>query len=235
MDSFPLTQDFLEKNRDFFSANVMPGPNPLYLVEYLLSKMDIQPGMRILDMGCGTGLTSIFLAKYFAVTVFATDLWIDATDNRKRFQAMEVADRVFPMHAEAHSLPYAEDFFDAAISVDSYHYYGTSETYFPGTFARLVRNGGQYGIICPGLAREITSIPQELIPYWDCSTFNTFYTFHTCDWWTHLWTKTDLVDISSSGLMPNGKAIWRETADFELHDADKEDLIQIVYMVGRRK
>ena len=76
-------------------------------------------------MGCGTGLTSIFLAKEFGVTVFANDLWINPTDNYRRFVEMGVDDKVFPIHAEAHALPYADNFFDAAISIDAYHYFGT--------------------------------------------------------------------------------------------------------------
>ena len=36
--------------------------------------------MKILDLGCGKGLTSIFLAKEFGVQVYATDLWITAAE-----------------------------------------------------------------------------------------------------------------------------------------------------------
>ena len=49
--------------------------------------------------------------------MFANDLWINATENLKRFEEAGVADKVFPIHAEAHALPYANGFFDAAISV----------------------------------------------------------------------------------------------------------------------
>jgi len=36
--------------------------------------MNLKPGMRVLDMGCGAGFTSIILAKECGVTVFANDL-----------------------------------------------------------------------------------------------------------------------------------------------------------------
>jgi len=39
--------------------------------------------MRVLDLGCGKALSSIFLAKEYGTQVWATDLWISATDNRK--------------------------------------------------------------------------------------------------------------------------------------------------------
>ena len=41
--------------------------------------------MRVLDLGCGKGLTSIFIAKEFDVEVYAVDLWLSATENYERF------------------------------------------------------------------------------------------------------------------------------------------------------
>ena len=79
----------------------MMGPNVLWLTEALSQGMHLQPGMRVLDLGCGQALSSIFLAKEFGVQVWATDLWIGATDNWQRIAATDVADRVFPIHANA--------------------------------------------------------------------------------------------------------------------------------------
>jgi cyclopropane fatty-acyl-phospholipid synthase-like methyltransferase len=61
------------------------GPNPLQLAEELCTNMKLSPGMKVLDMGCGKGLTSIFFAKEFGVTVFANDPWIDPTENLESF------------------------------------------------------------------------------------------------------------------------------------------------------
>ena len=33
---------------------------------------------------------------------------------------------VTPIHAEAHTLPFAADFFDAIVSLDAYQYFGTA-------------------------------------------------------------------------------------------------------------
>jgi cyclopropane fatty-acyl-phospholipid synthase-like methyltransferase len=35
------------------------GPHPLWLLESLADALSIRPGMRVLDLGCGTALTSI--------------------------------------------------------------------------------------------------------------------------------------------------------------------------------
>lgn len=107
----------------------------------------------MLDMGSGKALSSIFLARGFGVQVWATDLWIPAADNLGRVQEAGLEDLVFPVHAEAHALPFAAGFFDAAVSVDAYHYFGTDDLYL-GYFARFVRPDVQIGMdhsICPCL------------------------------------------------------------------------------------
>jgi len=47
----------------------------LWLAESLSRAMALGPGMRVLDLGCGKALSSIFLAKEFGATVYATDWW----------------------------------------------------------------------------------------------------------------------------------------------------------------
>jgi SAM-dependent methyltransferase len=133
------------------------GPNVLWLTESLTQVMKLEPGMRVLDMGCGRAISSIFLAKEFDVEVWATDLWIAASDNMECIQNAGVEDRVFPVHAEAYSLPFARDFFDAIVSMDAYHYYGTDDLYIGGHFAHLVKPRGQIGIVVPGLTQELPS------------------------------------------------------------------------------
>ena len=92
------------------------GPNALWLTESLTEVMTIEPGMNVLDLGCGRAMSSIFLAREFGARVWATDLWIPATENQERIVEAGVADLVTPIHAEAHTLPFAAGFFDASIT-----------------------------------------------------------------------------------------------------------------------
>src|SRR5262249_7842204 len=39
------------------------GPHALWLLESLTEVLPIDPGMRVLDLGCGRAMTSIFLAR----------------------------------------------------------------------------------------------------------------------------------------------------------------------------
>ena len=83
------------------------GPNALWLTEWLCRDMALRPGMRVLDMGCGKCLSSVFLAKEFGVQVWATDLWIGATDNWQRIRKDGLERQIFTIHAETYAMPYA--------------------------------------------------------------------------------------------------------------------------------
>lgn len=201
MKDYPRTSKY---DRNWIMDNRM-GPNPILLMEELCGNLDLRPGMKVLDMGCGKGLTSVFLAREYGVTVFANDLWVGATDNLRRFEEAGVADRVFPIHAEAHALPYAEGFFDAAVSVDSYHYYGACEWYFPMIYAKLVKPGGQLGFVSPGYTREFEQgTPETLREFADGSMF----TFHSNAWWRSLWEKTGLVETLACYDIEDAHGIW---------------------------
>src|SRR6187397_1698981 len=110
-------------------ANASGGANSLWLTEWLATALDLRPGMRVLDLGCGRATSSIFLAREFGLQVWATDLWCSASENLSRIRDAGLEDRVFPIHADARSLPFANGFFDAVISIDSYFYYGTDDLY----------------------------------------------------------------------------------------------------------
>ena len=60
-DDYPLSSKY---DPGWIFENQM-GPNALWLTEWLCQEMDLQPGMRVLDMGCGKALSSILLAREF--------------------------------------------------------------------------------------------------------------------------------------------------------------------------
>ena len=122
--------------------------------------------MRVLDLGCGRAMSSIFLRREFGVQVWATDLWFSASENLQRIRDAGVEDGVFPIHADARSLPFAAEFFDAIVSIDSFFYYGTDDLYL-NYLARFVKPGGPVGIAGAGLMREIDgAIPAHLREWW---------------------------------------------------------------------
>lgn len=236
------------------------GPNPLWLVEWLARDMKITPDMVVLDMGCGKALTSIFLAKEFGCTVFANDLWIPAEENLSRIKQHNLQRRVFPIYAEAHALPYAKDFFDAIVCIDAYEYFGTDDMYL-AYFGKLVKPGGQIGIVVPGWSREL----QGIKPFWPPSCpLEEYPCFHTAAWWSEHLGESSLVKVEKCDYLPEGKKIWMDSAvamyetkkiiraedgsspeavkkeldfwkgDIDFLEADKEDLSALIRIIVRR-
>ena len=240
LPQFPMSAKY---DPEWICQNQM-GPCSLWLCEFLMEKMALKPGMRVLDMGCGKGMTSIFLAKEYGVTVFANDLWISATDNFKRFQDTGLEDMITPIHAEAHKLPYADEFFDAVISIDSYQYYGTDALYLD-YISRFLKTGGQIGIVVPALTREFDDggAPDYMLPHWDWS----MYSFHSPQWWSRLWRFSQSIEVEISDLLPNGFDIWLRweeigkltfnsdrNGDLELLKADRGNYLTFGRTVGRK-
>jgi SAM-dependent methyltransferase len=190
------------------------GPNPLWLVEWLCEVLPLRPGMRVLDLGCGRAATSIFLAREFDVQVWATDLWITPDHNYGRAAAAGVADRVFPIRAEAHALPFARGFFDAAISIDAWQYFGTDALYL-NYLSRFVAPAAPIGVVCVGLTQPLEEVPAHLREpqsngkvFWEESCWS----FQTADWWQRLWQRSDRVTGVRADVLPDG---WRHWRDFE--------------------
>src|ERR1041384_3185629 len=130
-------------------AGVSGGANALWMTEWLASALDLRPGMRVLDLGCGRAASSIFLRREFGVQVWATDLWFNVSENFQRIRDAGADDGVFPLHAAARSLPFPAEFFDAIVSIDSFPYYGTDDSYL-NYLARLVKPDGLIGIAGAG-------------------------------------------------------------------------------------
>jgi SAM-dependent methyltransferase len=227
------------------------GPNVLWLAEWLGEKMELKPGMRVLDMGCGKALSSIFLAKEYGVKVWANDLWISAAENWQRIKEAGLENQVCPIHAEAHDLPYAEGFFDAIVSLDSYQYYGTDDLYLP-YFQKFLKPGGQIGIVVPGLVKDFNGpVPEHLTrkqksggTFWvdEC------WCFHTAAWWQNLWGRTSSIEDVAADVLPDGLKHWLQYEN-ACHEAgtlmfpseaptleeDAGRYLALIRVVGRKK
>ena len=57
-----------------FYHSLFMGPNPVKLEEELLLDNKIPENARVMDLGCGRGVTSLFLVKEYGFRVWAVDL-----------------------------------------------------------------------------------------------------------------------------------------------------------------
>ena len=203
LKEFPLSSKY---NPEWIMASVSGGANPLWLTEWLASRLNLRPGMRVLDLGCGRAMSSIFLHKEFGVQVWAVDMLFSVSENYQRIRDAGVEDGVFPIHADARTLPFAAGFFDAIISIDSFVYYGTDDLYL-NSLARLLKPGGQLGIAGAGLMQEFENgLPQHLGEWWTPD----LWCLHSADWWQQHWDRTGIVQVEIADTLPDGWRLWQQ-------------------------
>lgn len=224
---------------DWIRSGVSGGLNPLWMTEWLTQAMDLKPGMRVLDLGSGRALSSIFLHREYGVQVWAADLWFNPTENLQRISDAGCTDSVFPIRVEARSLPFAMGFFDAVVSIDSFVYYGT-DSLFLSNLGRFVKIGGQIGIAGSGLVQEFAEmIPEHLRAWWTPD----LVCLHSAEWWRQHWSRSGVVDVEISDHLPDGWQLWLEwhreeypenEVEIKAVEADAGRYLGYVRTIGRR-
>jgi tocopherol O-methyltransferase len=115
----------------------------LQLIEYLAQLANVKPGSDILDIGCGFGATSLYLAKQFnaAVTgITISPVQVEMAIDAAAGQNLDVT--FLSMDAEAMSL---HKKFDVLWSVESISHYQNREQFFASA-AKLLKPGGSFAI-----------------------------------------------------------------------------------------
>jgi SAM-dependent methyltransferase len=236
-DRFPRASRY---HPDWVRESVGGGANSLWLTEWLAEALGLQSGMRVLDLGCGRGASSIFLSREYHVHVWATDLWISVSERFQRIRDAGADDRVFPIHADARALPFASEFFDAIVSIDSFPYYGTDDLYL-NYLARFVKPGGAIGIAGAGLIREIDGqVPYHLKAWWT----NDLWCLHSAPWWRRHWEQSGIVEVTLADTMEDGWRRWLDwhraiapdnAAEIDALKADQGRTLGYVRVVATRK
>jgi cyclopropane fatty-acyl-phospholipid synthase-like methyltransferase len=236
-DRFPRSSAY---HPDWVLSGVSGGANPLWLTEWLTEALDLKPGMRVLDLGCGRAMSSIFLHREFGVQVWATDLWFSVSENLQRIRDAGVEGGVFPLHADARNLPFAAEFFDAIVSIDSFFYYGTDDLYL-AYLARLVKPGGPIGIAGAGLTREMDGqLPEQLRGWWTPD----LWCLHSAAWWRRHWEKTGFLDVTLADDLADGWRYWLQwiervapenTVEIDALKADAGASLGYARAIGRRR
>ena len=198
---FPRASQY---NPEWVLANMSGGANALWLTEWLAATLPLRPGMRVLDLGCGRASSSIFLRREFGVQVWATDLWISASENMQRIRDAGVEDGVFPIHADARSLPFAAEFFDVIVAIDSFFYFGTDDHYLT-YLVRFMKPGGTLGIAGAAVMNETAETPPEHLRKWWTPDV---WCLHSAAWWRRHWARTGLVEVELADTMEGGWQFW---------------------------
>ena len=177
-----------------------PNPAEFRVAEELASYLPIKENMCILDLGCGSGLSTLLLTQKFGAKVFAADLWISPTENYERFKSIGIDEKAIPISVDAtKGLPFADRYFDLLFSVDAYHYFGDTAEMLPSLIP-LVKKGGNIAVAIPGLKYEFgKTVPDDMQPFWDGEMERTL---HSLDWWKNLWKNADGIEMVDTVKCP---------------------------------
>ena len=201
------------------------GPNPIKLEEELLAYHRIPQGATVMDLGSGEGLTSVFLVKEYGFRVFAADLWSNPTENKRFFDQMGLTtEQIIPIHADANDLPFAEEFFDAVISTDSYHYFGRDPEYLGKHLLPFVKHGGYLYIVVPGMKKDChDNLPAELLLSWKPDQLDYL---HDTTYWTNIICQTEGIEILSIHEMESDEEVWNDwlACDNEYARGDRKSM-----------
>lgn len=195
--------------KKYVSAETMMGPNSVRILEELLDKypLQLEPNAQILDLGCGTGLTSLVIARETGSRVYANDLWISAEENRKRFTRWGIIDRVTSAREDANELHFEAKQFDALISVDSYHYFAGEMGFFQDKILPFMKDGGTVLIGIPGLKDEYEGRADELLSNW---TSDESYMFKSPRLWKEIIGSHDRIETVKTWEMDCFDAAWND-------------------------
>jgi SAM-dependent methyltransferase len=221
-NAYPELQGYSRDDlyHDFF------GGGGLCLAAHMLRTLHLRPGQVVLDLGCGKGETSIFMARHYGVQVKALDLWTSADFLEQKFSARGYGDQISPVQLDAtQPLPYADNEFDAIFCMNSFNFYGTAPAFLEHLLKHL-KPGGRLCIGSEALSAEFTpeqiQNPPEVYafklppPNEHVDVFaDDFSKQHTPDWWRDHLQASGLLEVEACHELQDADALYEELVRYE--------------------
>jgi SAM-dependent methyltransferase len=170
----------------------------------------------VLDLGCGAAESSLYLANHFGAKVVAADLWRDPADNARKIESQGHRGNVVPLRLDAsRPLPFAEEYFDAILCVNSLNFYGTDIA----VVDQIARHLKQDGVFCSGgecLNEEFTpdqiADPPAVYSFSQVVWEDDFLTSHSPGWWADHIARSEELQLVSCEELEDGQRFYEEQA-----------------------
>jgi ubiquinone/menaquinone biosynthesis C-methylase UbiE len=113
-------RDFFDQRAHKWDSMTMPGTNDR--IAAILSRLEIDPDGRVLDIGSGTGILLPFLLKRLDVSGSIVEMDI-AAGMLKKGREKESDGRIAFVQGDAHSLPFASAAFDLVLCHNTFPHF----------------------------------------------------------------------------------------------------------------
>lgn len=241
---YPLAAKYNDLNKIYTECS---GPGGLELAEFIIKKMKIKPGSKILDVGTAHGYQTCFIAKEFDVTVVGIDPMKSFRDDLLQIDHLEknarewnVQNKVIGIQVGVPDTKLASCSFDAIYSTTALEmlrgFYG-EENYREclREIYRLLKPNGIFGLGEP-MHNDI-EIPKELEPIIsyskDCIPWKEAFESLAN---TEEYIKTAGFDIIESGYAEDAYSWWKEYTQYDpdcIKNPTHEDIQAIETDKGR--
>lgn len=162
---------------------------------------------------------------------------MEAKENYIFFKENNLDNRIIPLNCSAEKMPFAENYFDMIVSVDSYHYFGLEKDFFKYNIKPLLKENGEIYIAVPGLKDDYEKVPVNLEHH---ISEDDFKFFKSINHWENL-LKKDLKEITVQEMKCFDEA-WQSwlicdnpytVEDIELLKADNGKYLNLISIKGK--
>ncbi len=123
----------------------------LDITEKTVRLMDLRPGERVLDLGCGSGWATRMLARLVGEGPqgFGQVVGLDISDEMIRQARADSREfeNILYVWGSAQQIPWEENFFDKVLSVESFYYYADQDRALSELFRVLAPHGRLFILI----------------------------------------------------------------------------------------
>jgi ubiquinone/menaquinone biosynthesis C-methylase UbiE len=121
------------------------------IAEQTLQLMDLKPGERVLDLGCGSGWATRLLARLVGEGPqgFGQVIGVDISDEmvRRARAASRDFENIMYVWGSAQQIPWEENYFEKVLSIESFYYYPDQDRVLAELFRVMAPRGRMFLLI----------------------------------------------------------------------------------------